>query len=248
MFFDSVRIDSDFGDFYLYEWSKLPPYLFVEQSLFADNIIQGCLGDYISMMNLRSFLSHTSDIQFNFSQMNDHQVLDAIIHLVKNGKAFLVKKRTFLVKQSLQFDGKRLRWIDCVGSNKACWPAVSGRPDYQGKKCQQLHDYGPLPEGNWLVKQMEYQKIALKDAVVGMTGVLGIKRGGWPGGVMAWGAHRVWLHPKEGTNTFGRKGFSIHGGWQAGSAGCIDMTSCIGEFISMFLEYGKDMELYVEYQ
>jgi len=98
------------------------------------------------------------------------------------------------------------------------------------------------------VKQSEYQKISAEDAIVGLTSVVGLKRGKWPGSVIAWGAHRVWLRPKDGTNTYGRKGFSIHGGWKAGSAGCIDMTSYINDLVSMFLEYGKDMELVVEYR
>jgi len=180
--------------------------------------------------------------------MSDHQVLDAVRHMIKSGRAVVVKKRKFIGNQFLKFNGRQLSWVDCDGRIMKRWPAVSGRPGHQGKKQQSIHGQGPLPEGAWIVQKSEYQKISAEDAIVGLTSIVGLKRGKWPGSLIAWGAHRVWLHPKDGTNTYGRKDFSIHGGWKAGSAGCIDMTLYIGEFVSMFLEYGKDMELVVEYQ
>ena len=39
----------------------------------------------------------------------------------------------------------------------------------------------------------------------------------------AWGVRRIWLEPDSKTNTYSRKGFTIHGGWNKGSAGCIDI-------------------------
>jgi len=41
--------------------------------------------------------------------------------------------------------------------------------------------------------------------------------------------------------------FSIHGGWVAGSAGCIDMTSKIQEFVVLFGFIGKDLIVTVKY-
>lgn len=38
---------------------------------------------------------------------------------------------------------------------------------------------------------------------------------------------RVWLEPSKETNTYGRDKFSIHGGWVAGSAGCINLIASI---------------------
>jgi hypothetical protein len=180
--------------------------------------------------------------------MSNDQVIRAVKHMLNTGRAVLVKKRNLQFVHSLRFNGEKLCWINHCGSERKCWSAVSGRPGYQTKEHQSKGDYGPLPEGRWLAKQSEYQKISLKDAAVGMSSVIGFKRGKWPGSVMAWGAHRVWLQPCAGTNTFNRKSFSIPGGWAAGSAGCIDMTSSISEFVSYFLEYGKDMELIVEYK
>jgi hypothetical protein len=63
----------------------------------------------------------------------------------------------------------------------------------------------------------------------------------------AWGHHRVWLHPKDGTTTFGRGGFSIHGGDDPGSAGCIDLTTNMPYFVQKFLAFGKTLDLEVKY-
>jgi len=38
---------------------------------------------------------------------------------------------------------------------------------------------------------------------------------------------RVWLEPSKETNTYGRDKFSIHCGWVAGSAGCINLIASI---------------------
>lgn len=38
-----------------------------------------------------------------------------------------------------------------------------------------------------------------------------------------WGDWRVRLHPKKGTQTYGRDNFFLHGGDMDGSAGCIDI-------------------------
>jgi len=73
------------------------------------------------------------------------------------------------------------------------------------------------------------------------------KRGPFPGGIYAWGTHRIWLEPTPSTRTYGRSGFSIHGGVVAGSAGCIDLTSDMDSFVKEFIYYAKDMDLLVRY-
>ena len=72
-------------------------------------------------------------------------------------------------------------------------------------------------------------------------------RGTWPGSTASWGRFRIWLEPLESTKTYGRSGFSIHGGVSAGSAECIDLTSSMEDFARHFLAYGRDMTLVVEY-
>ena len=69
----------------------------------------------------------------------------------------------------------------------------------------------------------------------------------WPGGERGWGKHRVWLEPSKETDTFGRGGFSIHGGDVPGSAGCIDLTSGMPGFAEWFKNNGKDLIIKVEY-
>lgn len=61
------------------------------------------------------------------------------------------------------------------------------------------------------------------------------------------GKHRVWLEPSKETNTFGRYGFSIHGGKEPVSAGCIDLTYSMDEFAKWFESTGKDLIIKVEY-
>ena len=62
-----------------------------------------------------------------------------------------------------------------------------------------------------------------------------------------WGKHRVWLEPSKETNTYGRSGFSIHGGEEPGSAGCIDLTSEMPGFADWFKKNGKDLIVEVKY-
>ena len=64
---------------------------------------------------------------------------------------------------------------------------------------------------------------------------------------MSWGNSRVWLEPSKETNTYGRDNFSIHGGMWPGSAGCIDMTSNIKNFVALFEFVGKDLIVEVKY-
>ncbi|HIU65485.1 MAG TPA: peptidoglycan-binding protein [Candidatus Enterousia avicola] len=69
----------------------------------------------------------------------------------------------------------------------------------------------------------------------------------WPGGEHGWGKHRVWLEPSKETDTYGRGGFSIHGGEEPGSAGCIDLTSEMPAFADWFKKNGKDLIIKVKY-
>jgi hypothetical protein len=146
--------------------------------------------------------------------------------------------------EQLVFDGQKLRWLR-GGRTIASWPAVSGKPNFQGKSHQTLKGKGPLPEGMWEVRQSEYQKIPDRGILDSLLAELGGTA--WPGGTSSWGRHRIWLHPKKGTLTFGRGGFSIHGGDDPGSAGCIDLTTNMPYFVQKFLAFGKDLNLQVKY-
>lgn len=71
------------------------------------------------------------------------------------------------------------------------------------------------------------------DELIGVYGngaarLFGSKMGSFPGGAYAWGNGRIWIN---GTK-FGRSGFSIHGGYSPGSAGCIDVVKNISIVIN----------------
>jgi len=134
--------------------------------------------------------------------------------------------------------------------------AQSGQDDYQSARYQHIPNKGPIPEGLYYARQSRRQNVDAYDAVVG-TGVgllnqLGIhvNRGNWKGGPAAWGLRRVWLEPDSQTNTYGRSGFSIHGGLSKGSAGCIDIpwqTNRLSDYLDecqdtvpLFVNYPKD--------
>lgn len=142
------------------------------------------------------------------------------------------------------FDGEKLT-IYQNNEKIDSWAGVSGRPGYQLPTDQVFKSTGPLPEGVYIAKQSNYQKIDLFSAVVGYMPPKG--RGEWPGSTYSWGTSRVWLDPSQQTNTFGRDGFSVHGGEIPGSAGCIDLTSEMDGFSKWFENNGKDVIIFVSY-
>ncbi|WP_160472259.1 DUF2778 domain-containing protein [Cupriavidus sp. SW-Y-13] len=152
---------------------------------------------------------------------------------------------------SLEFDGQFLRWIE-RGMVSRAWIAVSGKKDYNDKTYQFLRGVGPLPAGDYVARQSELQRwenYSLLDRRVCVLRWIGVKKftGAWPGCAYAWGTRRVWLEPRSWTVTLGRDNFSIHGGKEPGSAGCIDLTSGMPDFVDYFLKYGKNMDLRVRY-
>jgi len=50
-------------------------------------------------------------------------------------------------------------------------------------------------------------------------------------GAAGWGFHRIWLVPAKGTKTHGRNGFTIHGGSNYASSGCIDLSADMPDFV-----------------
>lgn len=145
---------------------------------------------------------------------------------------------------TLEFNGHELRWIE-NGNIVRRWPAVSGRSGFQSSGHQYLKDIGPLPEGRYIVGQSRIDNLAdapPQDLLFGLIG-----RGHWPGLRRSWGTHRIWLEPAPETDTHGRSGFSIHGGRDPGSAGCIDLTGHMDDFLRTFRDHGRDLNLRVIY-
>lgn len=109
--------------------------------------------------------------------------------------------------------------------------AVSGKPGFMDPKYETLQDVGPIPRGDYTFrpKQVIENKRGMLQAMknYSLTNFLGVKylKRGLAGGDIAWGPYHWDITPKKGTNTFGRKNFTIHGGWIPGSIGCIDLAN-----------------------
>ena len=142
------------------------------------------------------------------------------------------------------FDGKKFTLYE---NNKPImsWDAVSGKDGYRSPEYQNLKDTGPIPEGRYVARQSElqfYKDITWDNRLRSAVGF-----GTWRGGTDSWGESRAWLEPSKETNTYGRSGFSVHGGVEPGSAGCIDLTNRIDEFTQWFEKNGHDLIINVKY-
>ncbi len=106
-----------------------------------------------------------------------------------------------------EFDGKEMRLISDNGKRKrviARIPAASGAPGSTPADAARPN-YGPIPEGTYYVDPNEIGRRVWLEV--------------WPGPDFtddrdAWGDFRVPLHPHPlyDTDTFGRRGFFVHGG------------------------------------
>ena len=156
---------------------------------------------------------------------------------------------SFNENANLSFDGRTLT-LNENGHPIKSWPAQSGNAEHQRASSTIYEGLGPLPEGNWVVDQSRVQHIndlSLLDRVanyIPKNPFLNV--GKWKGDVPSWGHHRVWLTPDEGTNTYGRSGFTIHGGRDYGSAGCIDLAGQDTDFFNTIKDKGN-LRLNVHY-
>jgi hypothetical protein len=119
---------------------------------------------------------------------------------------------------------------------------------------------GPLPPGlyythdpqdmPWYWKNKFGSKI--NRAISKISKYVGIAKRftNWRGGKASWGAWRVWLEPNN-ADVGKRTGFSIHGGDEWGTSGCIDLRDQILDFKSDYMaytkKYGSHMSLYSVY-
>ena len=147
----------------------------------------------------------------------------------------------------LNFDLKTLKVTDMVygvDMPGLSWDATSGRDGYQSSEFQYIANKGPIPEGSYMVDPANTQSmISDWKAYSKWDG------GCWSkGGKNAWGTIRTWITPTKETNTHGRSGFSIHGGKDPGSAGCIDLTNNNNKFHAWLKSYGRPVKLNVNYQ
>ena len=131
--------------------------------------------------------------------------------------------------------------------------AQSGHDDFQSSIYQSVKNKGPLPEGTYYANQDQRQNIDLADAAYG-TGIgianffgANIDRGRWNGGPFSWGLKRVWLQPDEANQMYGRDKFSIHGGFNKGSAGCIDIPWQTDDLSDYLDNCQNSVPVYVKY-
>ena len=152
----------------------------------------------------------------------------------------------------MTFDGQNLGLYNNTGQIENL-NAQSGRDDYQSAQYQNVANKGPIPEGTYYANQNQRKNITAFDAVagtgIGIANKLGanIHRGKWNGGPISWGTKRVWLQPDANTNTYGRSGFTIHGGWSKGSAGCIDIPWQTGKLSNYLDDCQDSVPVYVKY-
>lgn len=157
-------------------------------------------------------------------------------------------RRIDMRRARLLFDGRVLHWIE--NGNGRRWSATSGKSGFNTKEYQADRYSGPIPEGRYLALQSDFQKweeTNIFNRAACVLKYINWDKGRWPGCTIAWGRRRVGLRPLPGTVLHGRSGFTIHGGWFPGSAGCIDLTSSMDSFAKEFMYYAKNMELEVRY-
>jgi len=148
-------------------------------------------------------------------------------------------------RRKLVFDGDSLDIVDGLDNVVATFPAASGVDEYQHYVFQGVQDLGPIPEGTYVARQGALQSSGGRPMIDRALGAIG--RGKWPGGYRSCGSGRIWLTPAIGTDTLSRSGFSIHGGTDYGSQGCIDLARQFSAFAKQFQAYGRDMILEVKY-
>ena len=155
---------------------------------------------------------------------------------------------------ALKFDGEFLS-ILINGKMKHSFQAVSGEAQKMNdkyyftyeKERQMLKNEGPIPEGEYFITPLSENE---DDSVqewnkIGFWQQLKSKLGGgqWAKATPAWGKIRIPIQPKikivinfQGKEVV-RNDFFIHGGVEAGSAGCIDLWKNNDDFFKVFLEY-----------
>lgn len=126
---------------------------------------------------------------------------------------------------SLHFNGTTLELRG--GKVNYIYPAVSGKKGVDrtfsySQERQRAPNGGPIPAGKYWINPDEIWELEWYDFWTDEDG---------------WGKHRVTIHPFTTTVTHGRGGFFIHGGKNPGSAGCIDLTSKISDFVN---DLGKE--------
>lgn len=138
----------------------------------------------------------------------------------------------------LMFDGRSLKLKTRNGRLKRSWPATSGAPG-SAPSGQSRADYGPIPEGRYSARFDKTLDIESgQDLWDQLKWIIKSPR---------WGLIVTPLEPLQGTKTYGRGDFSIHGGFFPGSKGCIDLTFKNDDFHALLRLYRKNIDVLVKY-
>ena len=134
--------------------------------------------------------------------------------------------------ETLTFDGANVTLADDDGNPIGTYPATSGRPGVTDPSRPWL---GPIPEGTYLLRPWE---IGVRDPLRRVRDTFARED---------WGGFRVPLHPRPGTETFGRTGFFLHGGRIPGSAGCIDVGDSDDDLFQKLQALDEQVFVIVDY-
>ena len=149
----------------------------------------------------------------------------------------------------MTFNGQNLNLYNNTGQVGSL-EAQSGHDDFQSAQYQNVADKGPIPEGIYYANQDQRQSLTPQNIALKLGEKLGLdmqQKSGWSGNPISWGTSRVWLQPDVNTNTYGRSGFTIHGGLAKGSRGCIDIPWQTGKLNNYLDECQDSVPVYVKY-
>jgi len=145
-------------------------------------------------------------------------------------------------EELLFFQGNQLQWLQENG-NIEYWYAVSGELD-KYKQTNPLFEHvpekGPIPQGWWTVDPQNAYSIDKSQGIIDYLKWKYYRKG-------PFGEAYINISPAPDNPTNRREGFSIHGGDEPGSIGCIDLTSGMNDFYNKFVIHNKSMLLNVDY-
>jgi len=223
-----------------------------EQTLLTKKRNKKKLNDLLDKYGSKEGIEQNANLQDSFAYMfcQGDELIDDVLQerqLARQQSASLQTPHPSQAKDDydcyMLFDGqnlklyKNLQQIDKLD-------AQSGQDEFQSAKHQKVANKGPIPEGTYYANQDQRQDINALEAIIGTVAptvekIVNRKLVNWSGGPVAWGLRRVWLKPDAQTNTYGRSGFSIHGGAKKGSAGCIDIPGQTDK-LSKYLDNCQD--------
>lgn len=183
--------------------------------------------------------------------IEDTPELDVIQFKGFNHSSFPVfeVERLVGVDELISFDGSEIAFRTKSGGHLS-FPGMSGSPGPGGTTQpgnQWVKDMGPIPEGWYQIDPSSIQR--WDDLTDVQKLAAGFKSGPWPGGPISWGDVRVPITPGAVTGPDGtvRTNFFIHGGWDPGSRGCIDLCGSNDNFFEFFKFLNRPFKMKVSY-